>query len=127
MTYALLKYGPAHRGMVARAIVHIVRYARPVVLAKIPAPWSWVASMVLHAVEREAERHIAGSAALLHPAHVYESAGVVLSDQETEDAVVARLPRIVRLPARYAVRHVLRVLAEEAMREAGRMREEQTT
>jgi len=127
MTYALLRYGPAHRGMVARAIVHIVRYANPLVLAKIPAPWNLLAGMVLHAIEREAERHIAGSAALLHPAHVYESAGVVLSDQETEDAVVARLPRIVRLPARYAVRHVLRVLADEAMREAGRMREEQTT
>jgi len=123
MTYALLRYGPAHRGMVARAIVHVLRYSRPVILAKIPAPWSILAGIVLTAIEREAKQHIRGSAALLHPAHVYESAGVVLLDTETEDAIVRRMPKLLRLPGRYAVRHALRALADEAAKQAAYMRD----
>ena len=125
MTYALSKYGPAHRGMVARAIVHVLRYSRPVILAKIPAPWSILAGIVLTAIEREAEQHISGSATLLHPAHVYDSAGSVLLDQGTEDAIVRRMPKLLRLPGRYAVRHALRALAEEAAKIAEQMQDDE--
>lgn len=120
MTAQYTQIHPVIRPYVARLLYDMLVVGRAVILSKVPgAVGKLLASLVLDYVTRivweqvEKEQADTGQEFKSEDLSGYmatqtrERAASILQDKELEDLVVARIPRLLRLPLRPVVREVL--------------------
>jgi len=105
------------RQLMGGLLVHLIRYYAPMLESKIPLPWRLLAPLVLTKIERmiyQRGEWVSVDVPYLAD-EVFFDAAFVISDEDLCERVVKQFPRLLRLPARAAVKRVQRLFVDQLM------------